>query len=47
MFGGYPVEAEGLRGARKLVERGVALAKRDDVIEVVDDGKEVAESPDS
>jgi hypothetical protein len=47
MLGKDPVEPKGFRGARKLVEGSVALAKRDDVIEVVDDGEKVAEAPDS
>ena len=33
--------------AGQLVERGVAFAEGDDVLEVVDDGQQVAEAPDA
>ena len=33
------------RAARKLIKRGVALAQRNDLVEVVDDRQQVAEAP--
>ncbi len=37
----------GLGAAGQIVEGGVAFAQGDDIVEVVDDGKQVAEAPDA
>ncbi len=47
MLGEEPVDAGDFGAAREVVERGVALAEGDDVLEVVDDGEEIAEAPDA
>ena len=47
MLGEEPVDAGDFGAAGQLVERGVALAEGDDVVEVVDDGEQVAEAPDA
>jgi hypothetical protein len=47
VLGENPVKSEGFRCPTEIVEGGVALAKRHYVIEVINDGKKVAETPDS
>ena len=47
VLGEEPVDAGGFGAAGEIVEGGVAFAEGDDVFEVVDDGKQVAETPDA
>jgi hypothetical protein len=47
MLGEKPVDAGDFGAARKIVERSIAFAESDDFLEVIDDGKEVAEAPDA
>ncbi len=47
VFGQEPVDARSFCAARKIVEGRVAFAKGDDFFEIVDDGEQVAEAPDT
>jgi len=47
VLGEQPVDAGGFGAAGKIVERGVALAESDDFFQVIDDGQQVAEAPDT
>jgi hypothetical protein len=45
VFGEDPIYAESFGGAGKVIERRIAFAEGDDVIEIFDDGEEIAETP--
>jgi hypothetical protein len=47
MLGIEVIEADCLAAARKMVKRGIALAKGDSVIKIGNNGKKIAETPDT